>query len=140
LEEVSTNLYCQLSSIVTPGYILDGTCDFDIPSGKITTLLCLNDNEWKYLPLWAGGLDDGTGGVFNDGVEVPDAPDVEDGGFRGGAMGIIPGVGSSIGGSMDGGGSEFEEIATEVGVSTVGKASRIATDGTATETVISMDE
>lgn len=140
LQEVSTNLYCQLSSIVTPGYILDGTCDFDIPNGKITTLLCLNDNEWKYLPLWAGGLDDGTGGVFNDGVEVPDAPDVEDGGFRGGAMGIIPGVGSSIGGSIDGGGSEFEEIMTEVGVSTVGKASRIATDGTATETVISMDE
>ena len=140
LDEIGKNLYSRLSSIVTPGYVLDGTCDFDIPNGEISTLLCLNDNEWKYLPLWAGGLDDGTGGVFNDGVEVPDAPDVEDGGFRGGAMGIIPGVGSSIGGSMNGDGSEFEEILTEVGISTVGKASRIATDGTATETVISLDE
>ena len=138
LDEISRNLYKRLSSIITPGYVLDGTCDFDIPNGEISTLLCLNDNEWKYLPLWAGGLDDGTGGVFNDGIEVPDAPDVEDGGFRGGAMGIIPGVGSSIGRSMDG--SDFEEIMTEVGISTVGRASRNATDGTATETVISLDE
>ncbi|CAG9997862.1 unnamed protein product [Clonostachys byssicola] len=29
-------------------------------------LLTLNDNEMKYLPLWAGGNDDGTGGVFED--------------------------------------------------------------------------
>jgi len=28
------------------------------------TLLCLTD-EFKYLPLWAGGDDDGTGGVFD---------------------------------------------------------------------------
>lgn len=33
------------------------------------TLLCLNDDEYKYLPLWAGGNDDGSGGVF-----VPDVP------------------------------------------------------------------
>jgi hypothetical protein len=30
------------------------------------TLLCLSDEEFKYLPLWAGGLDDGSGGVFQD--------------------------------------------------------------------------
>ncbi|CUS13576.1 unnamed protein product [Tuber aestivum] len=29
-------------------------------------LLCLSDAEWKFLPLWADGLDDGTGGVFGD--------------------------------------------------------------------------
>ncbi|CAH0015563.1 unnamed protein product [Clonostachys rhizophaga] len=29
-------------------------------------LLTLTDNEMKYLPLWAGGNDDGTGGVFED--------------------------------------------------------------------------
>ncbi|KAH8594474.1 hypothetical protein B0O99DRAFT_178743 [Bisporella sp. PMI_857] len=28
------------------------------------TVLCLTDNEYKYLPLWAGGDDDGSGGVF----------------------------------------------------------------------------
>lgn len=28
------------------------------------TLLCLSDDEYKFLPLYAGGLDDGSGGVF----------------------------------------------------------------------------
>ena len=34
------------------------------------TLVCLEDSEWKFLPLWAGGNDDGSGGVFNDDVPV----------------------------------------------------------------------
>lgn len=34
--------------------------------------LGLTDEEFKYLPLWAGGLDDGTGGVFQE-EQVPDA-------------------------------------------------------------------
>ncbi|KAJ6105053.1 hypothetical protein N7486_003742 [Penicillium sp. IBT 16267x] len=29
-------------------------------------LTCLTDNEYQYLPLWAGGNDDETGGVFAD--------------------------------------------------------------------------
>ncbi|KAJ5256780.1 hypothetical protein N7478_012884 [Penicillium angulare] len=33
-------------------------------------LTCLTDNEWQYLPLWAGGNDDETGGVFTD-HEIP---------------------------------------------------------------------
>ncbi|OTA94479.1 hypothetical protein M434DRAFT_10737 [Hypoxylon sp. CO27-5] len=33
--------------------------------------LALSDDEFKYLPLWADGLDDGTGGVFES--AVPDA-------------------------------------------------------------------
>jgi hypothetical protein len=28
------------------------------------TLLCLTDDEYKYLPLWAGGNEDGSGGVY----------------------------------------------------------------------------
>lgn len=32
------------------------------------TLVCLTNSEWKYLPLWAGGNDDGSGGAFNDDV------------------------------------------------------------------------
>ena len=32
-------------------------------------LLTLEESETKYLPLWAGGFDDGSGGVFQD--EVP---------------------------------------------------------------------
>lgn len=37
-------------------------------------VLALSDEEFKFLPLWAGGLDDGTGGVFQ-----PDVPDAERG-------------------------------------------------------------
>lgn len=138
LRDLTRILSNKLNPLLTPGYVADGSFDFDVPVNNINTLLCLSEEEYKYLPLWAGGFDDGSGGVFDDGAEVPDAPDVADGGFRGGAMGIIPGVGSSMGGSMAG--SEFEDLGTEVGISTVGKASRYATDGTATETVMSLDE
>ncbi|KAJ5638217.1 hypothetical protein N7490_008096 [Penicillium lividum] len=33
-------------------------------------LTCLSDKEYQYLPLWAGGDDDETGGVFSD-LEIP---------------------------------------------------------------------
>jgi hypothetical protein len=36
------------------------------------TLLNLDDEQYKFLPLWAGGLNDGTGGVFAG--MVPEAP------------------------------------------------------------------
>jgi hypothetical protein len=41
------------------------------------TLTCLTENEFKYLPLWAGGNDDGSGGVFTD----DNMPLLETGGF-----------------------------------------------------------
>ncbi|VUC23111.1 unnamed protein product [Clonostachys rosea] len=47
-------------------------CNRNTPEFKIALplarhmLLTLNQNETKYLPLWAGGNDDGTGGVFED--------------------------------------------------------------------------
>ncbi|RHZ48339.1 uncharacterized protein CDV56_105411 [Aspergillus thermomutatus] len=41
------------------------------------TLTCLTENEFKYLPLWAGGNDDGSGGVFTD----DNMPILETGGF-----------------------------------------------------------
>ena len=34
-------------------------------------LLCLDDSETKYLPLWAGGFDDGTAGVFGELIPPP---------------------------------------------------------------------
>jgi hypothetical protein len=34
------------------------------------TLVCLTDDEWKFLPIWAGGNDDGSGGVFADDVPL----------------------------------------------------------------------
>ncbi|KAH0496840.1 hypothetical protein TgHK011_004184 [Trichoderma gracile] len=47
---------------------------YDIePALNITRhlLLTLNNNEMKFLPLWAGGCNDGTGGVFQE--ELPPA-------------------------------------------------------------------
>lgn len=32
----------------------------------VDVLGCLEDSEWKFLPLWAGGCDDGSGGVYED--------------------------------------------------------------------------
>ena len=33
-------------------------------------LLCLQESEMRYLPLWAGGLDDGTSGVYTGNVPL----------------------------------------------------------------------
>ena len=38
--------------------------------GLTDTLVCLTSSEWKFLPLWAGGNNDGSGGVFNDDVPL----------------------------------------------------------------------
>ncbi|KAL8712968.1 MAG: hypothetical protein Q9220_002828 [cf. Caloplaca sp. 1 TL-2023] len=53
------------------------------------TLVCLNETEWKYLPLYAGGLDDGSGGVFNDDVPMAEA------GFSTAGPSVHTGTGSS---------------------------------------------
>lgn len=34
--------------------------------GNELVLVCLEDKEWQFMPLWAGGLDDGSGGVFGE--------------------------------------------------------------------------
>ena len=53
--------------------------------GIVNTLVCLEDSEWKYLPLWAGGNDDGTMGVFSDDLPTAEhgfttaGPEVHDG-------------------------------------------------------------
>ena len=41
--------------------------------GITNTLVCLAESEWKYLPLWAGGNDDGSGGVY---IDQPDTADL----------------------------------------------------------------
>lgn len=53
------------------------------------TLVCLEDAEYKYLPIWANGNDDGSGGVYND--EVPSAY----GGFSTAGPDVHTGTGSS---------------------------------------------
>jgi hypothetical protein len=103
--------------LLAPHLFRDGEI---LPTNLIDTLTSLNDAEWKYLPLWAGGNDDGSGGVFED-TEIPI---LETGGFAGGKRGLSHTGNSSVGGSSD-----WSEI-----VSTVGKVSKEAADGTATET------
>ncbi|THV50320.1 hypothetical protein BGAL_0155g00060 [Botrytis galanthina] len=46
-------------------------------------LLCLTDKEWQYLPLWAGGNDDGSGGVTS--TDLPPA-------YYANVEGLTPGV------------------------------------------------
>ena len=67
------------------------------------TLVCLSDTEWKYLPLWAGGNDDGSGGVFNDDVPIAET------GFS--AAGPNVHTGSSMGSSRAS--SEFELVGSQ---------------------------
>jgi hypothetical protein len=117
--------YCE--DILYPPHIYHGADP--IPRDLMDTLMCLGDDEWKYLPLWAGGNDDGTGGVFDE----VDVPNLEAGGFRGGKRGL----GSRSGSEVDGIDSDgFTDVRSEA-VSTVGRASKLATDGT--ETVKSFD-
>ena len=53
--------------------------------GIVNTLVCLEDTEWKYLPLYAGGNDDESMGVFNDDLPTAEhgfttaGPEVHDG-------------------------------------------------------------
>lgn len=55
----------QIMIAPTDAYVREQTVEL----GLTPTLVCLTDSEWKFLPLWAGGNDDGSGGVFDD--EIP---------------------------------------------------------------------
>lgn len=124
LLQFSDILWKICEELLHPPHIYHGTDP--ISRNLMDTLMCLTDDEWKYLPLWAGGCDDGTGGVF---TEV-DVPNLEAGGFAGGKRGL-----GSV--AVDGKGeSDWSDVASEA-ISTVGRASRLATDGT--ETVKSFD-
>jgi hypothetical protein len=62
-------------------------------------LLTLNDNELKYLPLWCGGCDDGTGGVFEE--PIPETSMGANGPGPGYHTGhTVPSTPSSINGSI----------------------------------------
>lgn len=53
--------------------------------GLVNTLVCLEESEWKYLPLWAGGNDDGSMGVYTDDLPTAEhgfttaGPEIHDG-------------------------------------------------------------
>jgi hypothetical protein len=80
------------------------------------TLTCLTYNEFQYLPLWAGGNDDETGGVFTDLI----IPAMDTGGFSGPGPAVHTG---SVASSND----SFSEIKPSDTQSTINGASRNAT-------------
>lgn len=82
------------------------------------TLLCLEDSEWKYLPLWAGGNDDGSGGVFDDSVPLAEA----------GVSAAVPGPGFHTGLSSRGS-SEYELIDEGQATSSTFHTSTVVNDG-----------
>jgi hypothetical protein len=131
--ELSEALSRRCDEIIYPTHLFHG--DQQIPVDLVDNILCLEEDEWKYLPLWAGGFDDGLGGVFDE-VHVPND---DAAGFRGGKRGIN--ISPSRGMRGDGTASEsgFDDIASET-VSTVGKASKVATDGTATVRSFNTDD
>ncbi|KAJ5584823.1 uncharacterized protein N7459_004623 [Penicillium hispanicum] len=71
LTEVSTYITTYVRKVFFP-YDPDG-----IVLELTDTLTCLTDNEYRFLPLWAGGNDDGSGGVFTD----HHIPNLDTGGF-----------------------------------------------------------
>lgn len=90
----------------------------------VDTLVCLGDDELKFLPLWAGGNDDDTGGVFTD----HDVPIVESGGFSTAGPSIHTGSTVPSQDSM----SSFDSISPDDAASTVQRASHEATNSHAT--------
>ncbi|KFA51652.1 hypothetical protein S40293_02796 [Stachybotrys chartarum IBT 40293] len=98
-------------------------------------LLTLNQDEMKYLPLWAGGYNDGTGGVFEDalppaelgpngpgpayhtGLTIPSAPSSSTGTLVDG-MRAMRVMGSTTAGSVD----------VHDSISTVYRADRVIAD------------
>ena len=127
LGELTHALQQICNDVLFPPHLFHG--DSQLPVNLVDTLLCLEDEEWKYLPLWAGGCDDGTGGVFDE----VDVPNLEAGGFKGGKRGIGNVNSGTASSTTD---SSFDDIGSEAR-STVGRASKVATDGT--RTVVSID-
>ncbi|KAJ5663017.1 hypothetical protein N7507_003748 [Penicillium longicatenatum] len=90
-------------------------------------MTCLTDNEYQYLPLWAGGNDDGTGGVFTD----HDIPIMVSGGFSAPGPQVHTG---SVASTDD----SFSDIHSSDLQSTVQGASHYATNSH-TSDVVSVD-
>jgi hypothetical protein len=89
---------------------------YNIPLDATSTLPCLGENQFKYLPLWAGGNDDESGGVFTD----HNIPPMDIGGFSAPGPAVHTGSGASTSCS-------FSEINPSDSMSTVFGASHHAT-------------
>ncbi|KAF6815458.1 hypothetical protein CSOJ01_03541 [Colletotrichum sojae] len=118
----------QMKAFLRPFY---GNCvrlDFAIPMNMSWhLLLCLTHNEFKFLPLWAGGNNDGTGGVFESTLPPADFGPAGPGpAYHTGIT--IPSDASSTTGSVS---SELRQLRLEGG-STIGPGSVDVQDGIST--------
>ncbi|KIV93689.1 hypothetical protein PV10_04884 [Exophiala mesophila] len=141
LLQVNRYIHNLCSKILHPTHLFHGTgATGMLPTNLFDNLLWLEDNEWRYLPLWAGGNDDGTGGVYDDlPLPIIDEATAQAESFRPGR--IRRGFDAPSESDEAGGSDCFEEIESSQALSTVGRASKNATDGTAktiADTVVSL--
>ncbi|KAI1610742.1 hypothetical protein EDD36DRAFT_302008 [Exophiala viscosa] len=115
LLEISKEVADLCTDFLYPSHMFHDTVF--LPTNLYDNLTCINANEVRFLTLWCNGNDDGSGGVF---AEVPSDTNEAD------TFG--PGKLRAPGSEGD---EAFEDVASQA-VSTVGKASRLATDGTQT--------
>lgn len=105
LDRFLTEAELHLSTIATR--LLAPPADSTMDLALTNTLVCLQDGEkgeMRYLPLWAGGLDDGSAGVFSE--EVP----YSEVGFSTAGPRVRTEQGSSTEGSRSGAGSEWDML------------------------------
>ncbi|KAF7717757.1 Uncharacterized protein PECH_007353 [Penicillium ucsense] len=101
-----------------------GSCDVDLRSTEIVSNL--SDDQFRLLPLWAGGNDDGTGGVFAD----PNMPFLQCGGFS--APGPSIHTRSVVPTSSR---DSYSEVSPEDSRSTIQNASHRATESHKTDVI-----
>ncbi|KAJ4507892.1 hypothetical protein HRR83_007571 [Exophiala dermatitidis] len=138
LHQLTDEFAAMCSGILYPTHLFHETGL--LPTGLFDNLVCLDTNEFRYLPLWMPeGLDDGTGGVFDE-CPVPnmDDPDIDSGSNSELAIktslynkGRKQDKGKGRSGYHTNSEDSFSDIASQA-ISTVGKASKVATDGTET--------
>ncbi|KIV87244.1 hypothetical protein PV11_02801 [Exophiala sideris] len=117
LLEISHQVTNMCADFLYPSHLFHDTVL--LPTGLFDNLMCITANEIRFLPLWCNGNDDGSGGVFAEApIDTNEAERVVFG----------PGKPRAPGFESD---EAFEDIASQA-VSTVGKASKLATDGTQT--------
>ncbi|KAJ5128048.1 hypothetical protein N7448_008827 [Penicillium atrosanguineum] len=90
--------------------------EYNISLEATPTLTCLGEDQYQYLPLWAGGNDDKSGGVYTD----HNIPLMNNGGFSAPGPAVHTGSGASTPCS-------FSEINPSDSMSTVFGASHHAT-------------
>ncbi|KAH7328144.1 hypothetical protein B0I35DRAFT_416681 [Stachybotrys elegans] len=132
LDKLSTEIHTQIEmlSVITVRDMWD-------PPLNLTRhmLLTLSNEEMKYLPLWAGGCDDGTGGVFEAFLPPADMGPIEPGPMYHTGY-TVPSAASSSTGSLTAdlrdlrvaGSSTAGSIDVHDSISTVYRSDRIIVD------------